>query len=81
MTGKAPYRVRVWCRDCGDGQDPQGCFDGGADFLTDDGPPFDDVEFSTIDEAITAGRKATAGPPWEFDVIDADGDEVDRVGK
>jgi hypothetical protein len=78
---KPPFRVRVWCRDC-TGEDDKGCFDGGTEWIGPDGvlgwgSP---AEFATLEEARKAGdEKVSKCGPWEFDVIDANDEEVDRV--
>lgn len=71
------FRVRLWCRDC-TGEDPQGCFDGGTQLLETSAPPFDPATFPTLSAAVDAGHAETKDcGPWEFDVIDADDNEVD----
>lgn len=72
------YRVRLWCSDC-TGEDPQGCFDGDTQLLSDDAPPFDVRLFATLREAVDAGYDATDGnaAPREFDVETESGDEIE----
>ena len=55
------WKVRVWCRDCGNGQDPQGCFDGGHEVLDD--------TFETEDQAEDAGADYCNGPPWDWETF------------
>lgn len=60
------FRVLVWCRDCGNGEDPLGCFDGAHGFIYDDAG---DVRlFDTREEAEAEGNRYTSGPPWEFEI-------------
>ena len=64
------YLIRVWCDDCGDGQDPMGCFDGAHELRGRDGCEALDP-FETIEEADAAGWEFCNGPPWEFEVVTA----------
>jgi hypothetical protein len=74
------FLIRVWCRDCGGGEDPQGCFDGGYELVgngSEDhgfGAP---IPFATFDEAEAHGYKITRGPPWDFEVTDGEGKSVE----
>ena len=54
------FRIRVWCKDCGGGQDPMGCF-GGESELSDE-------VYETREEAAAAGEKECREPPWDFKV-------------
>jgi hypothetical protein len=74
LTG--PFRVRLWCRDC-TGQDSQGCFDGDAILLEDDSPPYDTATYTTLRAAVDAGHSAAPSGPLEFDVLDANGEEIE----
>jgi hypothetical protein len=75
-SAAAPFRVKVWCRDC-TGQDDMGCFDGGTEILHERKAPFALREFATLEEAKAAGWEETKDcGPWEFDVLDAAGNQV-----
>ncbi len=54
------YRVRLWCHDCGSGQDPMGCFEGDSELQ--------DESYATHEEAEAAGKEAINGPPWGFEI-------------
>jgi hypothetical protein len=70
------YRVRLWCRDC-TGEDSQGCFEGGIEIVTDDGAPFGEATFATVEEAREEGHEWTKDcGPWRFEIIDEDGKVV-----
>lgn len=56
------FRVRVWCHDCGYGQDPDGCFGGESELY--------DEEYETLEEAEVAKLKHSLdmGSPWEYEI-------------
>lgn len=63
------YRYRLWCHDCTD-EDPQGCFDGGTQTSEE--------TFDTPGEAADAGADYVDDVgPWDYEVIDEEGDEVE----
>jgi hypothetical protein len=64
MGDAVTWRLRIWCRDCGDGMDPMGCFNGGAE-VTDD-------SYETKAAAEAAGWEVCSGPPWAFEVFEED---------
>ena len=55
------WKVIVWCTDCGNGQDPMGCFDGGSEVVG---------IFPTEAEAsaFAGARRIEHGSPWQHDV-------------
>ena len=63
MPETRQYRVVVWCKDCGEGEDPAGCFDGGEGCVEDDEG---DSVFYNITAAEKAGWKETEEPPWDY---------------
>lgn len=56
------FNVIVWCHDCGNGQDPYGCFNGGQELVG---------SFPTEAEAEAfADKKRKKRPaPWQYDVV------------
>lgn len=65
------FLVRVWCEDCGNGEDTLGCFDGG-DELRGRGEWKDEPEpFDTIAEAEAYGWKFIDAAPYDFEVVDS----------
>ncbi len=62
------YRVVMWCRDCGNGEDPAGCF--GGDEETVQHAACCDVRgtvlFDSFEAAEEAGDKETEDPPWDY---------------
>ena len=56
------WQVRVWCGDCGNGQDPMGCFDGDSEL-------YDDV-FDTREEAevFVTEKERKMGRPWQYGI-------------
>ena len=70
------YKVVVWCQDCGFGQDPLGCFEGGSNTLIDPNDYSKEAEFDNISDAYDAGWKEVDDAPWSFKIVDEDYGEV-----
>jgi len=64
------YYVEIYCRDC-TGADPDGCFDGGSEILSEKERPWPAIKFESVEAAKDAGwdRVSDCGP-WEFHVKD-----------
>jgi len=56
------WKVRVWCNDCGFGQDPMGCFEGGSEVL--------DEVFETVEVAEDAGSDYCKCSTWDFELLE-----------
>ena len=57
------YRVVMWCRDCGEGEDPAGCFGGDEETVQD---VRGTVLFDSFEAARAAGDRETEDPPWDY---------------
>jgi hypothetical protein len=60
-------KIRVWCRDCGDGMDTQGCFNGGDQVQ--------DEEYATKEEADDGGYNICRGSTWSFESFEVEEDK------
>jgi hypothetical protein len=63
------FIIRVECRDCGGGEDPQGCFGGAWVYWgnpDDAGRPF-----TTAEAAASYACRKIDGAPWDYEVVPA----------
>lgn len=62
------YWVRLWCPYCFN-EDPQGCFNGGYDYVeVDDIFSTEKLLLPTIEEAIAKGEEVTTNI-WKYEVV------------
>lgn len=65
------YKVLIYCPDCSFGQDPQGCFGGGEEYIFDD--EVDKLStkpklFNSREEAEKAGWDAVKTSIYKFEI-------------